>query len=225
MRISPYIIMSGYAILVEMSVAGNFRKQELQDMKKILMASALAVVASASNADNTHSVKTTMSAYVSQGVTAAATTNLIFPDIVKPAANEDSYTVVVSPSAGTVKYTGRAAPGGGVDGAAYQNETGSSTEVGQRDFQVGVIDVTGEPGYTFRLTIGPENLTDLPIGLGYVSLIDNGETDSNTSAALVLGGEGTASVKYGGTLTVDGSFIITTGAETEISLLATVDYM
>lgn len=193
-------------------------------MKKILIASALAVFASASNADNTHSVTTTMSAYVSQGVTAAATTNLVFPDIVKPATVAQSYTVAVSPNQGTVTYTGNAAPGGGAGGSNHQNATGN-TELGQRDFQVGVIDVTGEPGYTFKLTIGPENLTELPQGLGYVALVDNGTSDSNTAATIVLDAEGAASVKYGGTLTVDGSFTINSGEETEISLLATVDYM
>ena len=191
-------------------------------MKKILIASTLAIVASASNADNTSSVTTTLSAYVSQGLGVTAGAELKFPDIVKPAVGAGNYTVRVLPSDGSVEYTGRAAPGGGLDGSNKQNATGNST-LGQHDSAVGTIGIKGEPGYTLRLSIDEDDSGDPTPGMSYASLV--GADNTPGAATLVLDGDGEITVSYGGTLTVGEAFVLSTGSVTTLSLIARVDYM
>lgn len=191
-------------------------------MKKTLIASALAVFASAALADNTHQIGTSLVAYVSQGVNISSESQLSFPDIVKPATGKPDYTVTVNPSDGSVSYVGLGAPGGGVDGSNKQNTSGSGN-VGQRDAAVGTITLSAEPGYTFTLSITRDSMGGATPDLSYSSLV--GPTDSPGSAIVVMDPSGSTTINYGGTLTVGADFDDSTSATTTIDLIARVDYM
>lgn len=169
-------------------------------MKYKVLVPALLILAGNAVADNTINVDAAVEAYVANGLMASNEAPLKFPDIVRPAAGAGNYTVTVDPSSGDVSYTGKSAPGGNQNS---QNTTGSSV-VGQRAHQVGVIKVTGEPGYAYSMTINVKDLTAVPQGMSYASLIDGGTTTgiAGTANLQLDAVNGISDVKYGGTLTV-----------------------
>jgi len=195
-------------------------------MNKLIIAPALLLLASNVIADNTISVDAALEAYVSTGLSASNPTILKFPDIVKPAAGQGNYSVTVDPSNGSVVYTGASAPGLSKGGDNLsQNATGSSTLLDRkRNYQIGVIEIAGEPGYSFSMTINVKDNEEGPAGMSYSSLIDTGDaTGTAGSANLQLDTTGNLNVKYGGTLTV-GEQTPSTNGLVNLTLNATISY-
>jgi hypothetical protein len=207
----------------------------LNRMKYTQIAAALAATAMTTSvfASNWVEVTTDMTAYVSTGLTANVTQELVFPDIVKPvstapengtAAVSSSETVTVTPD-GNVTYTGDSAPGGGTDSKTAKsiNKTGN-TDLGRREAKAGELSITGEPGYTIGVTIS-STVSDgnVPTGMGFIAVFDN-DGAASSSTETQLGPDGNLVLPFGGQLKVDHNFVLTPGEVTEIELTALINY-
>lgn len=207
---------------------GAFEIMKYTHIAAAILASAITTSVSASN---WVSVNTDMVAYVSAGIGAQVTQQLIFPDVVKPsnaalpvgttAAISSSVSVAVNPD-GTVVYTGDSAPGGGAASQEEQNATGNNV-LGQRTHSAGKIAIIGEPGYAISVQISPDTASgNIPLGMGFVAKFSANSTSSTSN--FQLDSDGNLEVSFGGELTVDHDFALTPGLETSMTLVATINY-
>lgn len=203
---------------------------KLTQITTVVLASAMATSVYASN---WVSVQTPMTAYVSTGLTAEVTQELVFPDVVKPvnsvpananstAAVAPSVTVSVLPN-GNVVYTGDSAPGGGAGSQVSQNATGNSL-LGQRTAENGVLEISGEPGYSISVQITPDSTTStIPSGMIFDAKFTN-DTNVSATSNQQLDTNGNLVLPFGGRLTVNDTFTVTPGQETTIQLTALINY-
>lgn len=131
-------------------------------MKKILLASVVAsLAATTALADNTDTTLMTASGKVVASLTVTADSNvpLVFPNLVSPGTDAASSTVAVTctdAGVAAVAWTGNGSPfAAGDDDAAAGVETGSANAANANFLetgQCGKLDVTGETGYTYKVT-------------------------------------------------------------------------